>query len=389
MTGWPTGRRGSTRPASTSVALVAFCGWLWATGSWFTALEIATAVLIITCPCALGLAVPTVHTVATGRLFRRGIYLKDGAELERLAEIDTVAFDKTGTLTDGAPRLVEGPEDAAAWAVAAALAGGSRHPLSQAIAAAADARGVAPAALTNIREVPGFGVEALLPDAGGDRPVRLGRPDWVVDRRDCEREPAPGPSPDCAVFVDAGAAVGGFRFAETLRPGAAETCARLRAMGLELAILSGDDAQAVATVAAETGIAETHARLRPGDKLAWLRARRAEGRRVLMVGDGLNDGPALAAAHASMSPAGAADVAKAAAGLVFTGARLDAVAGAVLLARAARRRTLQSFAIAAAYNAFAMPLAVAGLVTPLIAAAAMSGSSILVVLNALRLRGAR
>jgi Cu2+-exporting ATPase len=210
--------------------------------------------------------------------------------------------------------------------------------------------------------------------------VRLGRPEWV------------GGAEGCAVAVDAGGAGGaiaGFRFAETLRPGAAETCARLRGMGLDLAILSGDAEEAVAAVAAATGIAEKQARLRPGEKLAWLEARRAEGRRVLMVGDGLNDGPALAAAHASMSPAGAADVAKAAAGLVFTGARLDAVAEAVLLARAARRRTLESFGLAAVYNAVAMPLAVAGLVTPLIAAAAMSGSSIAVVLNALRLQGAR
>jgi Cu2+-exporting ATPase len=230
-----------------------------------------------------------------------------------------------------------------------------------------------PAALAEIREVPGYGVEAL---HGGAR-VRLGRPEWV------------GGAAGCAVAVDAGGAVAGFRFAETLRPGAAETCARLSAMGLGLAMLSGDAEEAVAAVAAETGIAERQARLRPGDKLVWLEARRAEGRRVLMVGDGLNDGPALAAAHASMSPAEAADVAKAAAGLVFTGARLDAVPEALALARTARRRTLQSFGLAAVYNALALPLAVMGLVTPLIAAAAMSGSSILVVLNALRLRRAR
>ncbi len=314
-------------PGVHAVALLAFCGWLWATGSWFVGLEVATAVLIITCPCALGLAVPTVHTVATGRLFRRGIYLKDGAELERLAEVDTVVFDKTGTLTDGAPRVVEGPEDPRTWAVAAALAGGSRHPLSQAIAAAAEARGVAPAALREVREVPGYGVEALLPDAGGGRRVRLGRPEWVGGAFDC----AVAVDPGRAVTMDVGGAVAGFRLAETLRPGAAETCARLRAMGLDLAILSGDAAGAVAAVADETGIAKRQARLRPGEKFAWLEARRAEGRRVLMVGDGLNDGPALAAAHASMSPAGAADVAKAAAGLVFTGARLDAVAEAVAL----------------------------------------------------------
>src|SRR5690625_4845067 len=357
-------------PGDHIIAGLAFLGWMYATGNWFIGLEIATAVLIITCPCALGLAVPTVHTVATGRLFRRGIYLKDGAELERLAEIDMIAFDKTGTLTDGKPRLVEGPSDARAWAVAAALAGASRHPLSRAIAEEAAARGVVPSTITKVREVPGFGVEG---ECVG-RPVRLGRPEWV------------GADAGYAVAIDAGGALEGFRFAETLRPDAAETCHALRAMGLDLAILSGDSAEAVAAVAAETGIAETHARLEPGDKLAWLEARRKEGCRVLMVGDGLNDGPALAAAHASMSPAEAADVAQAAAGLVFTGASLGAVKEAISLARTARLRTFQSFGIAAVYNAIAMPLAVAGFVTPLIAALAMSGSSVAVVLNALRLR---
>lgn len=355
------------------VAAAAFAGWFLGTGDWFVALEVATAVLIITCPCALGLAVPTVHTVATGRLFRRGIYLKDGAELERLADVDLVAFDKTGTLTDGAPRLLEGPESPHAWAVAAALAGSSRHPLSRAIAGAAAARGIAPAVLADIREMPGFGVEARY--AG--RSVRLGRPEWV------------GAPEGYQVAIDAGNGITGFHFGEELRPAAVETCERLRALGLDLAILSGDAAEAVDAVAARTGIAETHARLKPGDKLAWLEARRAEGRKVLMVGDGLNDGPALAAAHASISPGSAADVAKAAAGLVFTGVRLDAIAEAIALARTARRRTLQSFGIAAVYNAIAMPLAIAGGVTPLIAALAMSGSSVAVVLNALRLRGAR
>lgn len=355
------------------IAGIAFLGWMYATGSWFVGLEIATAVLIITCPCALGLAVPTVHTVATGRLFRRGIYLKDGTELERLAEVDMIAFDKTGTLTDGKPRLVEWPSDTRAWEVAAALAGASRHPLSRAIAKEAAERGIVPAAIINIREVPGFGVEGEYVG----RHVRLGRPEWV------------GADEDYAVAIDAGGMLEGFRFAETLRPDAAETCRALGEMGFDLAILSGDAEAAVLAIGAETGIAETHARLEPGDKLAWLEARRAEGRRVLMVGDGLNDGPALAAAHASMSPAAAADVAQAAAGLVFTGESLAAVTEAVTLARTARTRTFQSFGLAAVYNAIAMPLALAGFVTPLIAAVAMSGSSVAVVLNALRLRRVR
>lgn len=192
-----------------------------------------------------------------------------------------------------------------------------------------------------------------------------------------------------AVALDPGdGGVVAFRFAETLRPGGRGLRQPQGARHRTRHPL-GDAKGPLAAVADQTGVPERHARLHPGDKLAWLEARRAEGRRVLMVGDGLNDGPALAAAHASMSPADAADVARAAAGLVFTAASLCAVTDAVLLARTSRRRTLQSFGIAAVYNALALPLAIAGLVTPLIAAACMPGSSILVVLNALRLKGAR
>jgi len=171
-----------------------------------------------------------------------------------------------------------------------------------------------------------------------------------------------------------------------VREDASETVARRRAMGCDVAILSGDGAEAVRAAGAATGIDDIHAALLPGDKLARIDAWASEGRRVLMVGDGLNDSPALAAAHASMSPAEAADVSRIAAGLVFAGASLGAVAEALTVARAARHRALESFGIAAIYNACAIPLALAGMVTPLIAALAMSGSSILVVLNALRLR---
>ncbi|MEL6476374.1 MAG: heavy metal translocating P-type ATPase [Pseudomonadota bacterium] len=356
------------------IAIAAFAGWLWASGDAGTALGIATAVLIITCPCALGLAVPTVHTMASARLFRSGIFLKDGAELERLAQIDTVAFDKTGTLTDGAPLLRSAPErDAPAWPLAAALARASTHPLAQAIAKAAEERGVAPAPVEDVSEHPGCGVLGRFDGAE----IRLGRPDWVTDGEE---------SGDGVFLSISGAAPARFTFSDTLRPDVPETVTALAAMDLKLCLLSGDAAASVADAAGRAGIAHWQARLHPGDKLALLDQMRDQGQKVLMVGDGLNDGPALAAAHASMSPAAAVDVAKAAAGLVFTGKQLGAVGLALRVARAARRRTLECFAIAAVYNAIAIPLAVSGQVTPLIAAAAMSGSSILVVLNALRLR---
>ncbi|MEM7744236.1 MAG: heavy metal translocating P-type ATPase [Pseudomonadota bacterium] len=357
-------------PGVHALGALAFIGWFWASGDVLVALGIATAMLIITCPCALGLAIPTVHTVTTSRLFKAGIFIKDGTELERLAQVDLVAFDKTGTLTDGKPRLSDAPDrDSVEWALAASLARHSRHPASKAIADAAGEGVDVP--ITDIREIPGHGVEGRIDGAT----VRLGRPSWVGATEPC----------DVAVSTAAGH-VAGFRFAESVRPDVPETIARLRQMGCDVAILSGDNAPAVAEVANTAGIDETYATLLPGEKLALLDNWAARGRRVLMVGDGLNDSPALAAAHASMSPSTAADVSKTAAGLVFTGESLAPVADALEVARAARRRSLESFGIAAVYNACAIPLALAGFVTPLIAALAMSGSSILVVLNALRLR---
>jgi len=359
------------------VAAAAFIGWLWASGDWRLALTIATAVLIITCPCALGLAVPAVHAVAGGRLFKRGIFLKDGGALERLAGITMVVFDKTGTLTEGRPVLASGPgADDPAWPVATALAAASRHPLSRALGQAAAVHSIAPAKLGELREVPGAGVET---EISGER-VRLGRADWVGAVR--------GSATAVWLRVGDGAPVE-FTFEDVVRADAREVCDALRARGLRLALFSGDAAGPVARVAGATGISDIHDRMTPADKLAALERLARDGERVLMVGDGINDAPALAAAHASMSPVAASDVSRAAAGLVFTGERLAPVLFALETARMARSRALENFALAAAYNAVAVPVALAGLVTPLIAALAMSGSSIAVTLNALRLRGAR
>ena len=350
------------------LAAVAFVFWYVVAGDLRTALQIAIAVLIVTCPCALALAVPTVQTVTSTRLFRRGIFLKDGAELERLAEIDTVAFDKTGTLTEGVPVLCDAPTpDDPAWPVAAALAAGSRHPCAQAISAEARKMAISPARLDDIREQPGLGVEGNL----DGHPVRLGRAGTAESAGPVSALSLPG---RCVQF----------RFTEQLRQDAAESCAALRRSGLHLTVLSGDQPASVARIAKALEIDDAQGGLLPADKLDWLADQQAAGSRVLMVGDGLNDGPALAAAHASISPASAVDVAKTAAGLVFTGQSLSAVSAAHAAAKTARRRAFESFAIAAAYNAIAIPMAMAGLVTPLFAAAAMSLSSILVILNALR-----
>jgi Cu2+-exporting ATPase len=358
------------------LALATAVGWLAAGAGWHTALTTAVAVLIITCPCALGLAVPAVQVVASGWLLGRGVMLKDGAALERLAEVDVAVFDKTGTLTEGEPRLVEAPEgNADAWAVAASLGQASRHPLARALARAAVERGYAPAALEGISEHPGEGMSGTLGGLG----VRLGRRDWVAE--------AHSRSASSEIWLRIGDdAPLRFSFADALRPDARDTVAALQAAGIGVVLLSGDQPGAVATVAARAGIADWRAAQRPADKAAFLAGLAAAGHRVLMVGDGLNDAPALASAFVSMSPASGADISQTAAGIVFTGRSLAPVATALAVARAARRIVMQNFALAIGYNLIAVPIAVLGLATPLIAAIAMSSSSIVVTGNAIRLR---
>jgi Cu2+-exporting ATPase len=363
-------------PSVHILAFSTFAGWMYATGGDLRlAVNIAAAVLIITCPCALALAVPAVVTSASGRLFRMGMLVKDGTALERLAEVDTVVFDKTGTLTEGTPEP-EGldalpPDDAA---LALALADASSHPLSRALAGALAARGVAPAPLDEVREVPGAGVEARI----GARRLRLGRADWTGAE-------ATGAT---AVWLSTGdgRASRAIPFADRLAKGADTLVAALRAQGRDVILLSGDNAGAVGGLAARLGIADWQADMRPEDKAARIAALAARGRRVLMVGDGLNDTAALTAAHASISPASALDAARVASDIVILGGDLAPVADALRIAVQARRRIRQNFALSLAYNLIAVPVAVAGLATPLIAALAMSSSSLTVSLNALRLK---
>ncbi len=354
-------------PAVHLVALGGFAGWLWVTGDVRLALNVAVATLIITCPCALGLAVPAVSTAAAGRLFRRGLLVKDSTALERLAEADTVVFDKTGTLTEGRPQLRD--PDAGDHSVALALAQASSHPLARALADGLAARGVTPAPVDEIREVPGHGVQGLL----HGRAVRLGRADWIGAE----------PVADTATYLSGGRS---YRFADALRPGARAAVDGLRAQGFEVHLFSGDHPAAVADIARRTGIDAFRASMRPEEKAARIEEMRRAGRRVLMVGDGLNDTAALAGAHVSVSPASALDAARTVSDMVLLGRDLAPIADAVRTARSATCRIRENFAIAALYNAVAVPLALSGLATPLMAALAMSSSSILVSLNALRLR---
>ncbi len=363
-------------PVVHTLALATFAGWLVATGGdWQRAAFVAISVLIITCPCALGLAVPVAHVVAAGRLIRMGILLKDGGALERLAEIDCAVFDKTGTLTTGTPQVAAVPRDPAVRGAVKALAQRSAHPAARAIAA----RLADPSApLSDVTEHPGFGIEGVI-DA---RRARLGRAAWVAD---IATVPPGARSP--AFAFEGGTAVS-FDLIETLRPGAHDALAAFRARGIPVSMLSGDIADRAGRVARDLGIAEILHGATPADKIAALDDLRGKGHRALMVGDGLNDVAALAAAHVSMAPATAADASRTVADVIFLRERLDAVPAAWRIARDTARVVRQNLALAVIYNAVAIPLAVAGWVTPLIAALAMSGSSILVTVNALRLNRA-
>ncbi|WP_448203687.1 heavy metal translocating P-type ATPase [Azospirillum sp. sgz302134] len=354
-------------------ALSTFLAWMFLVGApWQTSLMNAVAVLIITCPCALALAVPVVQVIASGRLMRQGILLKNATALERLAVIDTVVFDKTGTLTEGrpVPQLAGIAQDD--LSLAASLAGASRHPLARALARAVP--GVAVAA--GVREIPGAGL--ALDTAGGE--VRLGSrrftgaPESAEDAAGPELWLArPNRPPVRITFLDAP------------RADAALVVKALRTRGIDVRLLSGDRRGAVAAVAAQLGIEDWRAGQTPADKTAVLAELAAQGRKVLMVGDGLNDAPALAAAAVSMSPSTAVDVSQTAADVVFQGRHLRPIVEAFEVARRSGRLVKQNFAIALVYNLCAVPLAMSGLLTPLLAALAMSSSSLIVIANALRL----
>jgi Cu2+-exporting ATPase len=351
-------------------AFLTFLGWMLATGDWHRAITIAIAVLIITCPCALGLAVPIVQVMAARRLFENGIMVRDGSAMERLAEADIAVFDKTGTLTLGRPRLTNTNEiEPSLLAVAAALAAHSRHPLSQAIAVHDEGGGPV---LERIVEMPGYGIEA---EAGGVL-WRLGRAQWA------------GSAGEGTVLARAGEVVARFSFEDRIRRDARDALGEVEAHVGPVEMLSGDGEAACTNVAVRLGIGRVSAQLLPADKVARIEELAAAGHKVLMVGDGLNDAPALGAAHVSMAPATAADIGRNAADFVFLRESLSAVPTAADVARKAGRLIRQNLFLAIVYNFFAVPVAILGYVTPLIAAVAMSTSSIIVIANALRLSSA-
>ena len=349
-------------------------GWWLAGASVHDAVVTAIAVLIITCPCALSLAIPAVQVVASGALFRSNVILNAGDAIERLAEADTIVFDKTGTLTLPEPRVTNAAEiDPGLLQTAARLALSSRHPLAMALAREAESATPFEGAM----EEPGQGVRAVVDGVE----ARLGSAGF------CGLPPVAAFRPDTSLIMFShGGRSAAIAVSQQLRPDAVEVTKAL-SRRYDLRILSGDRSAAVEPVARALGIARWQGELTPAEKIVYIETLKNEGRKVLMVGDGLNDAPSLAAAHVSLSPIAAADLTQAQADAVFLGERLAPVADALKVARRARALMTQNLGLAAVYNGIAVPVAIAGLVTPLLAAVAMSCSSMLVTLNSLRARG--
>ena len=363
-------------PVVHAAALLTMLGWVAFGATWHDAIITAIAVLIITCPCALGLAIPAVQTVASGAMFRTGVLLNSRDAIERLAEVDRVVFDKTGTLT--LPEL--DVTNAAAipqveFALAGRLALSSHHPVAAAVARAACAN----KPLTGIEEVPGQGVRGTV----GGIEVRLGRPSFCDADRQANEILCSDPEASVVAFRH-GNDCQVFAVRQRLRADAADAVAKLVRAGIAVEILSGDREPAVKHAAHLLGIHEWRAGVTPADKIARIDELKRQGFKVMMVGDGMNDAPALAAAYVSMSPISATHLSQATADLVFLGDRLAPVVAAIGFSRKALRLMRQNLWLAAGYNLLAVPLAIAGLATPLVAAAAMSGSSLVVILNALR-----
>ena len=360
-------------PTVMGIAAVTMAGWVLTGHTWVEAAVAAVAVLIIACPCAMGLAVPTAVMVAAGRAAEVGLLVKGGEALEKLHQVDVVVFDKTGTITEGHPRVTEAtiPDEALGWA--AALERRSEHPLARAVVGYAESRGLDGADVLEVEATAGRGVSGLV---GGHR-VKAGNAAFVG-----------GDGDGLLVSVD-GAVVGWLTVSDPIRPTSRTAVEELGQLGIQVVLLSGDRKKNAQLVADTVGIERVIAEVLPDGKVAEIRRLQGEGRKVAMVGDGMNDGPALAQADVGIAMGSGTGVAIEASDITLLRADLLAVAQAIRLSRATWRIIRQNLFWALAYNVIAIPAAALGLLNPIIASAAMAASSVSVVGNSLRLKRAR
>ena len=386
-------------PVVLVIGLVTLLGWWWAGAPLETALIRAVAVLVIACPCALGLATPAAIMAGTGVAARHGILIKDAQALELAHKVDTVAFDKTGTLTVGQPRLVSfvaapGTDEAQALTVAATLQSGSEHPLARAVQSAAQERGLAIAQPDGVRAVPGRGSEGEV----GVRSYLIGSLRWMEElgvrlgglAADVQRLQGEGATVSAMVerTTQGLTPVALMAFADEPKPGAREALAALRQRGLRVVMISGDNRAAALAMGQRLGLgaSEVLADVLPGDKAAKVAELKQGGHMVCMVGDGVNDAPALAAADVGMAMATGTDVAMHAAGITLMRGDVSLVGGALDISHQTVRKIRQNLFWAFAYNVAGIPLAALGFLSPVVAGAAMALSSVSVVSNALLLK---
>ena len=378
-------------PVVTVIAFLAFAGWWFFAGDFTSGLVNAVAVLVIACPCALGLATPTAIMVGTGRGAASGILVKNAEALELAKNVEVLAVDKTGTLTQGKPEVTDvvppsGLVEADLLRIAASLEQGTTHPLAEAIVARARGQGIELMPPEGLRAVPGKGLTAMLD--GVD--YSLGSPAFLAERGVAVPEallaPLAGAGKSVVAVSRGPTFLGLVGVADQLRPTSRAAVARLKAQGVEVVMLTGDNAATAAAIAREAGIARFEAEVLPQDKAAAIAKLKAGGRRVGMVGDGINDAPALAAADVSFAIGGGSDVALEAADVTLMRNDLLSAADAIDLSRATLAKIRQNLFLAFIYNVLGIPLAALGLLNPVIAGAAMAMSSVSVVSNSLLLR---
>ncbi len=380
-------------PAVAGVGGLTLAGWLLAGHPPARALAHAVAVLLIACPCALGLATPTAIMVGTGQAARRGIYIRKGEALEAAATLDTLVFDKTGTITEGKPVVtdflaVAGTDEGRILALVAGAELHSEHFLARAITAWCRARAVPPAPTLEFEGIPGRGLLARTEDGsiliGNAQLLDAGGVDFRDQQTQAQAWAEQGKTP-VYVAID-GACVALFAIADAARPGAKQAIALLHRLGLKTVMATGDLDAVANHVAREVGIDRVIARATPADKLELVRRLQGEGHRVGMIGDGVNDAPALAAADVGFAIGGGADIALESADITLVGGDIARVAGGIELSRQTMRIVRQNLFWALGYNVVAIPVAAAGRLNPMIAAAAMAMSSVSVVANSLRLQ---